>query len=365
MFEFFSFLVSEKKGRRWLQGLFLALLFPSLLSFGSPGFAGERLLICATTPDLKSIAETIGGEAVEAFSFVRGPEDPHFLEVKPSFLKLLNRCQLYLQVGLDLEVGWAPALLQNARNPLVLPGGERFLSLDTVIPPLEVPSLPVDRSMGDVHPRGNPHYLLDPVMGIKVARAIKGKLSALLPDQEERFARNLSSFTQALLEGLLGRALLERYPPQELLGHLEKDELESWLKQEKAEALLGGWLKELQAYRHTPVIADHNLWPYFARRFSLRVLGFLEPKPGIDPSTAHLQRIVELVEREKVPLLLASPYFDPRFIRAVAEKTGIAVVPMAHQTGSREGCSDYLATVKYNLKVLLSSLSGKREGREP
>lgn len=330
----------------------------------SPGvFAEEKkLLLCATTPDLKSITEWIGGERVEVISIVRGPEDPHFVEVRPSILRILNRCDLYLQVGLELEVGWAPALLNNARNPRILPGAEGFLSLEEGIVPLEVP-LVVDRRAGDVHPRGNPHYLLDPLNGALVADRIASKLISLDPEGKESYERNRKAFLKALLKALLGEELVNRYGEEKLYEILKGEDLQGWLEREKALPLLKGWLGLLAPYEKAPIVSDHNLWSYFARRFSLRVVAVLEPKPGIDPSTAHLKEVSEIIRREGVRVLLSAPYFDPRFARSVAETTGVKILPMAHQTGARPPAKDYLSMLDYNVHLLADLLGEGPSGK--
>ena len=142
---------------------------------GDSVWAEAPLNVFTTLRDLGDLAKAVGGDQVEVASMVKGPEDAHFIEAKPSFIKTLSQCDLYIQIGMDLEVGWAPVLLQNARNAAVLPGGRGHVDASTVIQRLEVPTGPVDRSMGDVHPMGNPHYLLDPLNGLKVARLIRDK----------------------------------------------------------------------------------------------------------------------------------------------------------------------------------------------
>lgn len=335
---------------------FMPLAFPVRL-FSILWADEPSLRVCTTTPDLKSIALRIGGERIKVASFARGPEDPHFVEVKPSYLKLLHECDLFLQVGLELEIGWAAALLQNARNPRLLPGAMGFLSLEQAVTPLEVPSVAGDRSMGDLHPRGNPHYLLDPVNGILVARAIAEKLVENDPQGEEYYRKNLREFEKDLLQRLVGDKLLERFGVDPLLEHLLSGDLIPWLEAGKATQELSGWLKELQPYRGSKVVSDHNLWVYFSRRFGIDVVAHLEPKPGIDPSTSHLKKVVEIIQRQGVKVLLSAPYFDTRFARSVAEKTGVKILPMAHQTGAYPEATEYLSMLEYNVRTLRQGLA--------
>ena len=180
------------------------------------GFAGhspqvqgavQPIEVSATVPELGSLVHEVGGDQVTVTVFAKGTEDAHFVEAKPSFIKELSQDELYVQAGMDLEVGWAPALLQNARNARILPGTRGYLDASTVITPLEVPAGPVDRSMGDVHPVGNPHYLLDPVNGLRVARLISDKLIELRPEQRGYFEERYAGFRQRLASAMVGEAL--------------------------------------------------------------------------------------------------------------------------------------------------------------
>src|SRR5574337_1385956 len=171
----------------------------SLVSAGAFAREGaEPIQVCATVPDLGSLAREVGGNQISVTVLAKGTEDAHFIEAKPSFIKALSQCDLYIQVGLDLEIGWAPVLLQNARNAAILPGGRGYLDASRVITPLEVPTGPVDRSMGDIHPLGNPHYLSDPVNGLKVARLIRDTLVALRPEGKPYFDDHFIAFNLRL-----------------------------------------------------------------------------------------------------------------------------------------------------------------------
>src|SRR5574337_722309 len=227
----------------------------------------KPISVCATVPDLGSLAREVGGDQVSVTVFAKGTEDAHFIEAKPSFIKTLSQCDLYLQVGMDLEIGWAPVLLQNARNGAVLPGGRGYIDASRAIMRLEVPIGPVDRSMGDVHPLGNPHYLLDPLNGLKVARLIRDRLVELQPDRGLYFERNFNNFNVRLATALVGETLAKKYNVEKLALLYEHGKLAAFLKGQGEASLLGGWLGKMLPHFGTKVVADHNLWPYFARRF--------------------------------------------------------------------------------------------------
>jgi ABC-type Zn uptake system ZnuABC Zn-binding protein ZnuA len=333
----------------------LGLLAGNVLAQGD----AQPLRVAVTVPDLGSLVREVGGDQVAVTVFAKGTEDPHFVEAKPSFIKTLSEADLFIEGGLEGEMGWAPALLQGARNANVLPGARGFLDASTVIAPLEVPSGPVDRSMGDVHPAGNPHYLVDPINGLRVARLIRDKLIELRPGRQKYFEERYSSFGQRLGAALVGEALAKKYDVEKLAVLFEVGKLSDFLKSQGEESLLGGWFAFMLPYRGAKVVADHNTWPYFARRFGISVIGFLEPKPGLPPTTRHLNELIESMRAQGVRVILANPYFDPRFAQFVAERTGAQVVSMAHMVGARPGTNDYISMVDYDVRQLAGALRGR------
>ncbi len=316
------------------------------------------ILVCATVPELGSLTHEVGGDQVSVTVFAKGTEDAHFVEAKPSFIKVLSQCHFYVQVGMDLEIGWAPVLLQNARNGAILPGAPGYLDASRIISPLEVPTGPVDRSMGDVHPLGNPHYLLDPLNGLKVARLIRDKLIELRPDKKQYFEDHYASFSQRVGAALVGEKLAKKYDAEKLAILFERGRLGTFLKEQKEESLLGGSLRLMLPYRGAKAVDDHNMWPYFARRFGIEVIGHMEPKPGIPPTTSHLRKLVERMKAEGVKVVLAASYYDPRHARFISQNTGAKVVNLAHQVGAREGTDNYLAMFDYNVSQLAAALGG-------
>lgn len=336
-----------------LAGMALAMLF-SVRAAGAP-----PLSICATTPDLASIAREIGGGHARVTAFAKGTESAHFVEARPSFIKQLAAADLYLQTGLDLEAGWAPVLLAGCRNARVQPGATGFLDASEAIIPLEVPTGTVDRSMGDVHPLGNPHYLLDPIRGLAVARVLADRLSLLRPEAGGDFQANFERFEQAVLESLFGARLLAHYGPADaakLAVLLASGRLAAFLSEQGQTEMLGGWAATLQPHRGARAIADHREWAYFAARFGISIVAHLEPKPGITPSTGHLRRLIAEMREAEVALILTSPYFDPRHARLVAEHTGARIVAGAHNVGARPNTESYIEMIDHNVRAVAAAL---------
>ena len=329
----------------------IALALLCMLSIGGAARA-EPLRVAATTPDLASLVESVGGDAVEVTFFVRGGQDPHFVEARPSFIRVLSRSDLFVRVGLQLEAGWVPALVRSARNGRILPGAPGNLDASTVIPRLGVIGGIVDRSMGDVHAEGNPHYLVDPLNGIRVARAIRDRLVELRPELEEPFRANTAVFEEALLSRLVGEAWVADYGAAALAEAM----LAGARPDGADKSRIGGWLGAMRPHRGRAVVADHDLWPYFAERFGIKVAAFLEPLPGITPTTKHLAEVVRLMQAKEIRVILSASYFHPRYARKVAKATGARVVEMANQVGARDGVDDYLEMIDWNVRQVANAL---------
>jgi ABC-type Zn uptake system ZnuABC Zn-binding protein ZnuA len=311
----------------------------------------EPLRVVASVPDLGDLVREVGGGEVEVSVLTKGPQDPHFVEPRPSFIRELHDADLYVEIGMELEVGWAPTLLRSARNPEILPGSRGYLAAATAIQPLQVPMGVVTRAMGDVHIQGNPHFMTDPLNGLRVSVLIRDKLAELRPGAADGFSDRQRAFGSRLMERLVGPELAATRDPDELARLLETGGLD--------EAKLGGWLGAARPLQGVGVVEDHAAWIYFTRRFGLEVVATLEPKPGIAPTTGHLGEVVEAVKARQARVILASPYFDPRHASWVAERTGARIAPMAHQEGSRAGADDYLDTIDYNVRAVLNAVAGK------
>lgn len=339
--------------------------FPTLLllsvGIALPAQDPAPLRIVATTPDLGALAHEIGGADVTITVLVPGPGDPHFVEARPSMIRALHDADVLIEVGLELEIGWLPLLVANARNAAVLPGGGGRIDASAVVDKLGVPTGGVDRSLGDVHAGGNPHFLSDPVAGLRVAALLRDRFAEVRPAAKERFAAAFASFRERLATAMFGAEVAKLYGADvEKLGELfARGKLTALLEAQGDAGKLGGWCGAMAAHRGAQVVADHDLWPYFARRFGIEVIGFFEPKPGIAPSTAHLEKLIARMRAEHVTAILTAPYFAPQHARLVAEAAGAHLAPLAHQVGALPGCDDYLAWLGHNVTAVVAALSAK------
>lgn len=268
-----------------------------------PAFAaGKPLQVVTTIEDLAAIAREVGGERVNVVSLSKGYQDPHFVDARPSYMVTLQKADLFVEVGRELEVGWAPGLVNGARNPKILAGAPGHVDASAEVEVIEVPSQ-VSRSQGDVHPFGNPHYWLDPANGAPIAHAIRDGLIRVDPADAALFNQRTSDFEKRLAEAVA-----------------------RWKRQAD---ILG--LKDMK------VVTYHRSWSYFARAFGLKVIDYLEPRPGIPPSPNHLQELVTEIKQGGVRLILMEPYFDSRLPDKLAKDTGVplAIVPTSVGAESR------------------------------
>jgi len=319
--------------------------------------AAEPLRVCTSTTDLDSLARIIGGVRVQTFCFSKGNEDPHEIELKPSFAKELNRAELYLQVGQGIENAWLEKLIRTANNEAVKPGKKGNLNLGRAVRPLEGEA--GKNTPNSFHEDGNPHYLLDPIEGLRAAREIRDKLSELRPDWKAEFAINHDQFRQRLAVALVGVECKRRDDVEKLAVELERLKDARAVKEFLTQHQIGGWLGAFAAHRGQSIVGDHDLWYFFARRFGLEVLGYLEPSPGVPPTTKHVQELVSKMKAKQVQVILSAPYFEQRFVEFAAKQSGARPLPMAHQTAARAGTDDYFTMLKHNADQMLAGLKAK------
>jgi ABC-type Zn uptake system ZnuABC Zn-binding protein ZnuA len=304
--------------------LLSVLALASVPSATGAAAATAKMRIVTTLQDLSSIAAAVGGDRVDTFALAKGYQDPHFVDAKPSFVLQLSRADLLIVAGLELEVGYLPPLVDQSRNAEIHPGARGYLDASRGCDVLQRPSGPVTRAMGDVHPQGNPHYWTDPANGRVIARAIAARLAELDPDGKAAYERGLAAFD----------------------SELDRKEKE--------------WDQKLAPWFGTKVVSFHNSWPNFAKRFRLDVVGHIEPKPGIPPTPSHTLEIIQLIERERIPLILVEPYFDTKTPKYIAGKTGATVVTLYPSVGGTEEITDYFALFDVNVDALVAALEGRR-----
>jgi zinc/manganese transport system substrate-binding protein len=300
--------------------LVVVLAAAAFLAAGAPPAAhAQKLRVVATLPDLKALAEALGGEAVEVESLARSSQNAHDVEVRPSLMVKLRRADVLVVNGFDLDF-WIDALVQGANNPRLIAGGPGRIDASRGIRPLGIPTGPVDRSMGDVHPRGNPHYTLDPATAPTVTANIAEGLARAAPGR---------------------RAELERRQ-EEFLARLA--------------AAQQRWARTLEPFRGRRVVVGHDAWVYLLARFGLEQAATLEEKPGIPPSPAHVTRLIRQMKDERIPVVILEPWGDRRLAERVATEAGARVVVLAHAPGALPGTDTYIDWLEHNVNALAAAL---------
>ncbi len=292
------------------------------LAAAFPWAAHAKINVVATTPDFGALAKEIGGNKVDVAVLAKPTEDPHFVDAKPSFILKLNRADVLIEGGAQLEMGWLPPLLDGARNSRIAPDAPGHLAASRGIELLEVPTT-LDRSRGDLHALGNPHFMLDPGNARMVAERIAGVFAELDPKSADEFRGNLKAFRDRL------------------------------------DVKLAEWQGRMAPFRGMHVVTYHNSWIYFGQRFGLKMGLYLEPKPGIPPTPTHLAEVITRIKAEKVRAILVEPYQNRKTAETVARETGAVIVDVAQFPGGVKGTEGgYIPLMDYVINSLAKALSG-------
>jgi len=320
--------------------------------------AKEKINILTTTTDLASITSSITGELAQVESIASGLEDPHFLTSRPSFIIKARDADVWIRIGMDLEVGWEPVILRDSRNRRIQEGAPGHIDCSENIIRQDVPEGKVTRDMGDVHAHGNPHYWLDPLNGRIVAKTIADRLSTLFPDRKEEFKANLKTFERRLDEKMFGFGLVDHYGGARLWQMLLENTLAATLQEEPKEQEVSGWYAMMLAYMGQPLITYHKSWIYPTRRFGLETVIELEPKPGIPPSSRHLARVVQIAQNRTVRVILQEPFYSRKAADFIARHSGLSVVVSPNTVGGGKEVNSYLELIDYVINNLQKGLSG-------
>lgn len=283
--------------------------------------ADAQLSVVTSTTDLASIAKAVGGSLVEVDHVSEGYQDPHFAEAKPSFILQLRRADVFAFVGLDLEIGWMSLLVDGARNPKIRPGAPGHVDVSRAIDVLDrMPG--ADRSQGDVHPLGNPHYWLDPANGRRIARLFERKFAELDPRNAARYTAQRQAF-------------------EERLSAAERE-----------------WQADLASIRGKPVVAFHTSWKYLAEYTGMNIIGFMEPKPGVPPSPSHLAGLILEMKRTGARAIIMEPFYSRKNAEFVASRTGARVVILPPSVGGLKdaGIDDYIQLLRFDIDLLANAL---------
>lgn len=288
----------------------------------------KKLYIVATTADFGAIARAIGGDLVEVSVLAKPTEDPHFVDAKPSYIAKLGRADVLIEGGAELESGWLPPLIDNSRNSKLESGKPGHVMCAEGLALLEVP-VTLDRSRGDIHAMGNPHFMTDPVNAGRVAERIAAAFCAADPDHAAAYGQKRDAFTKRLAEKI------------------------------------AAWQKQMAPLKGKTVVAYHNSWPYFANRFGVKIDLFLEPKPGIPPTPANLKDVISRVKADHIGVIVVEPYQNRRTAEKVTAETGAVIVEFSQFPGGvKDTDAGYIELIDHLVNALATALKNSETPKE-
>src|SRR2546425_6940380 len=291
-----------------------------VLALSVPGAEGaHKLRVVTTIPDVKALVEEVGGDLVDVESLARGTQNAHDVEVRPSLMIRLRRADLFFENGLELDA-WSDVAVQGANNPKIVRGAPGRIDVSSGVLVLETPTARVDRSMGDVHPLGNPHYSLDPGLAPIVTQNIVDGLIRVAPELRTTFEKNREAFLARLEEAMVR------------------------------------WTKVLGPVKGAKVVVYHPDYIYFLTRFGLVQAGMVEDRPGIPPSPQHLAQLIRQMKDERIKVILVQPWNDLKLAQRVAEEAGARSVVIPTMVGGVKGAETYIGAIDYNVNALVQAL---------
>ena len=299
--------------------ILIVSLIAAWAALGAPAAHAQKLRVVTSTTDLKALTEVVTGDLAEVDAMARPSQNAHDLEVRPSLMVKVRRADAMIVNGLELDA-WADVVAQGANNSNVIPGAPGRIDASRGLLVLEVPKTRVDRSMGDVHPVGNPHYTLDPGMAPAITQNILEGLARLAPQHRTAFDRNRQQFLVKLEESM------------------------------------ARWNKALEPDRGAGIVVGHAMWIYFLTRFGLVQAGTIEERPGIPPTANHLVKLINVIKEDRVKAIVAEPWSDLKLIQRVGQDAGVPVAVLASAVGAMKGTDTYIDMVDFNVKTLAQVL---------
>lgn len=285
--------------------------------------AAAALKVFACEAEWGALATELGGADVEVYTATTALQDVHKIQARPSLIAQYRKADLLVCTGAELEIGWLPALAQKGNNPRLNPGAPGYFEASSHVEMRDVPAT-LDRAQGDVHPAGNPHIQTDPRNIAKVARPLAGKLAELDPQHAAVYTQRYQDFEQR------------------------------W------SAAVARWTAAAAPLQGVPVISAHKAWTYLYAWLGMREVATLEPKPGIPPSGAHLQELLDLVKQQPVKMVIYAAYQDPKPVEWMNEHSGLPAAQLPFSPGGMKGTDDLFGTFDVTVQQLLAALNGKQ-----
>jgi zinc/manganese transport system substrate-binding protein len=333
--------------------IFLALFATSLCA------QQKRIQVVCTLPTLKALVQEVGGDRINVISLAKGDQDPHTVTPTPVLMRRTREADLFVENGFSLE-SWADEVVNGSGNSKIFHGTPGRVMAGSGVSALEIPSV-LTRELGDIHPQGNPHIWLDPLLAKVEAGNISEALKRIDTPGTEYYSNRLDDFNKRIDAALFGPDLVKILGTQKLTRLIWSGQLQSFLNSNKLNgrplsALEGGWLKRASTFRGLKAVEFHKVWVYFARVFGIQLVGTIEERPGIPPGPQHVRQITELVQSRKIPLILVDNFYDPSLPDSIARQTGATVVILPNQVEGNQGIRTYFDLIDHLITELTGAL---------
>ena len=321
--------------------------------------ATKKITVVCTLPTMKALVEEVGGTRVDAIALAKGDQDPHFVTPTPVLMRRTREAALFVENGFSLEL-WADEVVNGSGNSRIFRGTSGRVVAGTGIAALEIPSV-LSREMGDIHPQGNPHVWLDPLLAKTEADNIAEALKKADPSGAAYYDQRKADFDKRIDTAMFGDELIKLVGIQKLTRLTWSGELSTFLSTNKIggeplSAKAGGWLKQGAALQGKNVYECHKVWAYFARAFGMKIVGTIEERPGIPPGPQHVRQITDQIKAQKIPLILVDNFYDPALPKNIARETGTKVVILPNQVEGETTIKTYFDLVDHLLKEITAVL---------
>jgi len=321
--------------------------------------ADKKMLVVCTLPTLKALTGEVGGDRVNVIALAKGDQDPHFVTPTPVLMQKTRNADLFIENGFSLEL-WADQVANGSGNPRIFRGTPGRIIAGSGTSALEVPSV-LSREFGDIHPQGNPHVWLDPLLVKVQAANIAEALKSVDPGGAAYYESRKVDFSKRIDNALFGPELLKLVGIPKLTRLAWSGQLHSFLENNKIgeqplATKAGGWLKAAEPLRGVKAFEFHKVWVYFARVFGIQLMGTIEERPGIPPGPQHVRQVTERIMAEKIPLILVDNFYDPSLPNRIAEQTGAKVVLLPNQVEGESGIKTYFDLVDHVIQKTTAAL---------
>ena len=337
----------------------LTIILVAALAIPSAWAQTKKITVICTLPTLKALTEEVGGTRVDVVALARGDQDPHFVTPTPVLMRRTRDASLFVENGFSLEL-WADEVVNGSGNSKIAKGSPGRVIASTGVAALEIPSV-LSREMGDIHPQGNPHVWLDPLLAKQQADNIAEALKRVDPGSAAYYDQRKADFEKRIDNAMFGEELVKLVGIQKLTRLVQTGELQNFLATTKLggqplSAKTGGWLKQAESLNGVKILEFHKVWAYFARAFGMKIVGTIEERPGIPPGPQHVRQITDQIKADKIPLILVDNFYDPALPNNLSRETGAKVAVLPNQVEGEPQIKTYFALVDHLIKSMTTAL---------